>query len=420
LPENDVKNVLVIGIDAAALARSADDAGYNVFSVDYFGDQDLRQVTKENLSILTQRPGKSCGFLEHDFSPKKLVNLTNRLLTRRQIDAALLASGLDDSPDALERLNDIVPIIGNHPETISRVRRTPEFLNELRHLGIRSPKTVSAESLEEATLAAENIGYPVVAKPSASLGGGGVRKANSSSELECVFPQVAAFSSKTLIQQYIPGTDASVSFLASKKATVLLSLNEQLLGFPELGQREPFGYCGNIVPAPANVALTEACRFIVRKIAAHFDLRGSNGVDIVIAEGSEPYVVEVNPRFQGSLECVQNVRAVNLARLHIEACTMDTLPHLGPSPPTGCWARLILYARQRSIVPDLNAYSETRDRPIPGVVVEKGEPFCSIIAQDRTRDAVLRHSKRLAEEIYMQAGSTMFSETQERLPSSAS
>jgi predicted ATP-grasp superfamily ATP-dependent carboligase len=400
LQDPTVRNVLVIGIDAAALAVSAATAGYKVFSVDYFGDQDLKQIATESLSILTQKPGKSCGRLENDFAPNKLLDLANELLARHRIDAALLASGLDDSPEVLERLNDLVPIIGNHPRTIARVRSKPGFLNELRQLGISSPRTIRVENLEEATLAAETIGYPVVIKPSVSLGGGGIRKANSRSELGRAFAQAAAFSSEILIQEHISGIDASVSFLASKKATVLLSLSEQLLGLPELGQKEPFGYCGNIVSAPLDETLTDTARVLARKIATHFDLAGSNGIDMVISKGNIPYIVEVNPRFQGTFECVQNAREVNLVRLHVEACTTDTLPDVASNPPTTAWARLILYARQRSMAPDLSAVEEARDRPLPGAIVEKGEPLCSIIVGGVKRDAVFRESMRSAERIY--------------------
>ncbi len=400
MQESTVKNVLAIGVDAAALAVSAASAGYNVFSVDYFGDQDLRQIATESLSILTQKAGKSCGHLENDFAPTKLLDLTNELLARHPIDAALLASGLDDSPEVLERLNDLVPIIGNHPRTIARVRSKPDFLNELRQLGIRSPRTIRVENLEEATLAAETIGYPVVVKPSASLGGGGIRKANSESELGRAFTQTAAVSSEILVQEHISGIDASMSFIATKKATVLLSLSEQLLGLPELGQEEPFGYCGNIVSAPVDETLTSTCSILVRRVATHFDLAGSNGIDIVISKGNIPYVIEVNPRFQGTLECIQNAGEVNLVKLHVEACMTDTLPDIDPDPPKTAWARLILYARQRSRAPDLSAVEEARDRPLPGVIVEKGQPLCSIIVGGTKRDAVFRESMRSAERIY--------------------
>lgn len=415
-----MESVLVIGIDAAALAISAATAGYKVFIVDHFGDQDLRHITTESRSILTQRPGKSCGRLKKTFFPNKLLDLTNELLARRRIDATLLASGLDDSPEVLDRLNDSAPIMGNSPKTVARVRSKPGFLNELKHLGITSPRTTSVANLEEATLAAETIGYPVVIKPSASLGGSGIRKADSKSELERVFPQTAALSAKPLIQEYIPGIHASISFLASKNTTILLSLNEQLLGLPELGQREPFGYCGNIVSPPADETLVNTCSIIARKIATHFDLKGSNGIDIVISNGNVPYVVEVNPRFQGTLECVQNARKVNLVKLHMEACTTDALPYFDPSPPESHWARLILYARQRSITPDLSGFGETRDRPLPGAIVEKGEPLCSTIAKGETRDAVFQKSRRLAETIYRLAQSDPSNEKLEPRPSAES
>jgi len=60
LIENDIHNMLVIGIDVLSLATSATKAGYKVYAVDYFGDQDLKRVCHESLSIIKQTPGISC------------------------------------------------------------------------------------------------------------------------------------------------------------------------------------------------------------------------------------------------------------------------------------------------------------------------------------------------------------------------
>jgi len=400
LKQGDVQNVLVIGVDATALATSAKKAGYTVFAVDYFGDQDLRQACKNNLSIVEQKAGKSCGRLETNFSPNTLLDLAKQLLVTHQIDAALLASGLEDSPQVLAELNELVPIVGNSPAVIAKVRGKLKFFNELEKLAIPHPKTMLAKNLEEGKQAAKDISYPVIVKPKTGFGGAGIRKAQDESKLETVFQQIISSSPEgVLIQEFVPGLDASVSFLSSKDATTVLTLNEQLLGTQEVGQKEPFGYCGNIVPASTDNMLLEACRGLVQKIASHFRLLGSNGVDLVISKDCVPYVVEVNPRFQGTLECVERVLGLTLVNAHVKACIEGKLPFSERKPTNYC-ARLILYARQRSIAHNLRNHGEVRDIPFSGVIIEEGEPLCSIVIEEKTRNSALRKAKMLAERVY--------------------
>ena len=401
MKETSTQNILVIGIDSAALAASAKRAGYNVFAADYFGDQDLKQACNNSLSIVGQKVGKSCGRLATNFSQNALLGLAKKLLESHRIDAALLASGLEDSPKVLTQLNELVPIIGNPPKTIEKVRNKTEFFRELKKLAIDQPETSVTKNPVEGKLAAKNIGYPVIVKSLPTLGGTGIRKVNNRSELDAFFHQTTRSSRKVLIQEFVSGINMSVSFLSSKEKTLVLTFNEQLLGIQELGQREPFGYCGNIVTSPAKDVVMDACKDIVKKIASHFGLVGSNGIDFVISKDGTPYVVEVNPRFQGTLECVERVLGINLVDAHVKTCIEGTLPsYNNKKKPTDCCVRLILYARHRSIAPDLSSLEEVRDIPFPEVFIEEGEPLCSIVVKEKKRSSALKRAKKLAKFVY--------------------
>jgi hypothetical protein len=387
-----------MGIDVVSLAVSARRAGYQVYAVDYFGDQDLRRVCRESRSIIKQRIGETCGRVGTGFSPETLLQLTKDLLRENKIDAALLSSGLDDSPGVLSELNDLVPILGNPPNVIRRVRDKMKFFRELKRLGIPHPETTIAEDLEEAKKKSKDIGYPVVVKPSSGFGGAGIRKAQSLQELEQTFREVSSWNEKVLIQEHISGTPASASLISSTDRAMVLTLNEQLLGMREVGQREPFGYCGNVVPLSATAAITGACKSVVEKVVLHFGLVGSNGVDLVISEEGVPYVMEVNPRFQGTLECVERVLRTNIVRAHVEACVQGILPTVTKKTSIFC-VRLILFAPQRSITPDLSTFEEVMDIPLPGVIIEEGEPVCSIVIEETSRDSSLGKARKIIESI---------------------
>jgi predicted ATP-grasp superfamily ATP-dependent carboligase len=403
----DVKLVLVVGIDVAALCTSVRTTGFDVFAVDYYGDQDLKRTCRKSLSILTQEAGRSCGRLQRSFKPAKLVQPARRLCTTYEIDGVVLGSGLDDSPSILRDLNSLAPIVGNPPQTIERVRNKQQFFHELNRLGIPHPKTALVGHLDDARKTAKDIGYPIVVKPLASLGGGGIRKAEDRDELSNLLRKTLSSSKRSgdpvLIQEWIAGVDGSVSFLSSANETQVLTVNEQLLGVAELGQTEPFGYCGNVVPAVFSNShrrkLRKACEEYAQKLASSFGLVGSNGIDLVISHDAVPYVVEVNPRFQGTLECVEKVANVNLARAHMQACLENTLPDPQLRTQYSC-ARVILYAHHRSIIPNLSSVEGVRDIPFPQVIIEEGEPVCSLITEGKTRHMALKNARNRAHQIY--------------------
>jgi predicted ATP-grasp superfamily ATP-dependent carboligase len=389
----------VIGIDVVSLAASARKAGYQVYAVDYFGDQDIKRLCRESRSIVKQRIGETCGKLDKDFSPEALLQLAKGLLRKVEIDAVLLSSGLDDSPGVLFELDDLIPILGNHPNAVKRVRDKMKFFQEIERLRIPHPETAMAENLEEARGEAKNIGYPVLVKPLRSFGGAGIRKAEGSEEIEQAFQDAALLDDKALIQEYIPGIAASASLISSTNRAVTLTLNEQLLGMSEMGQREPFGYCGNVVPLQVNEAVADRCKGIVKRVVSHFNLVGSNGIDFMISKEGVPHIIEVNPRFQGTLECVERTLNMSIVKAHVEACIQGKLPTLKKSPSAFC-VRLILFAPQRSVVPNLSIFEEVRDIPLPEVIIEKGEPVCSIIIKEKTRNSAVKKARMRAKLIY--------------------
>lgn len=399
MPKSEIQNLLVVGIDTVSIAKSAKEAGCNVYVADYFGDMDLRRVCSELKAIIKQKSGKSCGKMKSNFKPEAFSRMAMSLSRKYKIDAMLLSSGLDDDFNTLSKLNNVAPILGNSPKVIERIRKKPRFFEELKCMGIDHPETAIVEKVDKAKAAATKMGYPIVVKPVRGFGGASIRTAQSSKELEKAFFEVSSFSEEILIQEFINGSHASMSFLATTKDVKVLTINEQLLGLRFLFQRKPFGYCGNIVPLNVDRSTLEKCEHIAAKIASHFGLRGSNGVDLVISKEGTPYVVEVNPRFQGSLECVERALQINLVKSHINACLHGSLPNIKKKTSIFC-TRLILYSPQRVTVPDLTFFQEVRNIPLPGSMIEKGEPLCSIITEGEDRYSSFQKARKLVQSIY--------------------
>jgi hypothetical protein len=395
-----IKNVLAIGaVDVSSLTVSAKHAGYLVFAVDFYGDQDLERNAKANLSVLSNSNKKILKGL-HNLSSRDLIQLAKNLVKNHDIDVSLLSSGLDDSFDDLSAINDIAPILGNPPEAFLRVRNRNSFFSILQDLEIPHPKTEIIKDLKDAKDICKNIGFPLLIKPLDGYGGSRIKKISTPYELDNWLNSNKTSVSKYFIQEYLAGTSVSVSVMAIPGESLALTVNEQLRGMTNVGQRELFGYCGNIVPFLAPGYIIEECKRNAEKVINCFSLKGSNGVDLVISKGV-PYVIEVNPRFQGTLECTEKALGINLVETHVKACTENILPDKGDFKQSSLrHMRLILFAHKRAIVPDLILRKECRDIPHPRARVEIGDPICSIMLEGSDRNNLLKRGKQMATNIY--------------------
>jgi predicted ATP-grasp superfamily ATP-dependent carboligase len=393
----DPEKLLIIGIDVVTLASSAKRAGYKVYTVDHFGDIDLKNISDDLFSIIEQKRGRSCGWFKMDFDENLLLKGAMKISQKYKINSILLSTGLDDSPEILHELTKIAPILGNTHESIERVRNKEKLFIELNKLGIPSPETIVVDNISTAISSSRDMGYPVLVKPLKSFGGSDIKKIINSKELIRVLKNFFLFNRRAIIQKYIPGIAASISLISCSKGSIILTLNQQVIGQNLYGQEEPFGYCGNIVPLNLQSKLLLKCKEFSEIISKHYNLIGSNGIDFVISQKGIPYVIEINPRFQGTLECVEKVLRLNIVNSHVEACLNGILPK--EPQIKGCCVRIILFCPNRSIVPDLRRFSEVRDIQFPGVIVEKGEPLCSIFTKGNNTDEAFKNAKDISKVI---------------------
>ncbi|MDH5702729.1 MAG: ATP-grasp domain-containing protein [Aigarchaeota archaeon] len=395
--------VMVVGLDAPGLAASAARAGYSVCAVDYFGDLDLKSVCLHSQSIIQQRIGESSGTVETRYKPRGLLEIARRLVSLCRPQFMMLASGLDDSGNTLEELNELVPILGNSPSAIKRVRDKRFFLDELGRLSLPHPKTIFADDRAEAEAAAAQIGFPLVMKPWSTSGGTRIELVKNTMDLAESFARVRGSSSCALVQRYVPGIPASVSVISASGHAKSLAASKQILGDHRLFQQHAFGWCGNVVPISMRRDVTRECMRIAEEVCVHFKLVGSNGVDFVISPDGHPYVIEVNPRFQGTLECVEKAFGLNVVKMHVNACLRGKLPAKIAHQRAFC-TRLIVYAPERCLVPDFRHESWLRNVPLPGSLVEKGEPVCSVLALGRTEGQSLGLARRRASKVLRALG----------------
>jgi hypothetical protein len=125
-----------------------------------------------------------------------------------------------------------------------------------------------------------------------------------------------------------------------------------------------------------------------------FKLLGSNGVDFLVTERG-PIVLEINPRFQGSLDTVEKAMKINLFEAHA-GCFRGELPE---KPKSNCFAaRGVIYSERELFIDiklmDLILREKSADIPSKGSIIELDEPLTSLFTCAPTREEAVLSLKR--------------------------
>jgi predicted ATP-grasp superfamily ATP-dependent carboligase len=201
-------------------------------------------------------------------------------------------------------------------------------------------------------------------------------------------------SDSSVLQAYVEGIPFSAAFVANGRQGVILGLTSQLNGLSELGV-DGYNWCGNMLPLTLAVdqkqTLLREIEALVNDLTEHFELKGVGGIDFILAEGGDgqlsPFLLEVNPRYTGSMELIEWAYGLNIYSLHRDACD-GRLPEftLSEQVDEGYYAKGIVFARQDVVIKNTENWlsSGRRDIPFAGDKIKQGHPVCTVFAQSDT------------------------------------
>lgn len=376
--------ILVAGYSVRHIACSGARAGYEIIAADAFGDVDLRRCAcaymplDEFLKILKrQHAGES-------------VNSDANL---KGVDAIILSSGVETTSLRASPLRG-KKILCNDERRMKEVSNKLWLAKKLESVGILHPKTFSKEEVEEKLQSGAHLRFPLVVKP--IFGGGGLEISMCFKESELRRFLSSASSQNFIFQEFVKGEHTSVSVLSSKNDAISISANEQLLGMPELGTRRPFLYCGNISPLDERKLGRSASRMkgLAEDVVKELRLIGSNGVDFVSSE-KEDFVIEVNPRFQGSLDTVELALNVNIFDAHVKAFDGRISLDERKLAPKRYAARLVVFAERPVRVERSLDVRGVVDVPEVGREIRSEEPIASALCTGETRAKALANAMQV-------------------------
>ncbi|TFG09430.1 ATP-grasp domain-containing protein [Candidatus Thorarchaeota archaeon] len=372
------KRVAVAGFNARPLACSLKRAGAEVYVSDYWGDEDLSSCCEEWISVLNPRPNqRHRAELETPVHLSLAENLVENF-DCSEMDHIVVGSSFDDHTDSLRLIEEESILTGNRSDLFMRARNPTIVAEYARRAGLMFPEKELVGSLSAALEAAAELGYPCLIRPVVSGGGSGIRLMRSSADIECYVKRLEDSDEEwqKVIEQYIPGIDLSCSVLGTGAEAITLSLQGQLIGHPSAGRNCDFVYCGNYLPAQLDAKDTAHLKSACAQICKDLELVGSNGMDLVKGPDGGLWLMEVNPRIQGTLELLETTSKTSVSYMHIMA-SEGSLPAKMPQFRSG--VKMIVYARASGKVPNLLRWAGTHDRSPEGVTVERGDPVCTIV-----------------------------------------
>ncbi len=394
-----MSSVLVVGFNVRPLARSAKKAGLRVLAVDFWGDLDLSQWVDEQLAVLNQQPNQRPDRPQIPTADALVRGVQQLLEKAGPVDYIIASGGFDDHPEAWRRLGDLAPLAGNTTEVMINARNRQLTSKIVKKYGAALPTSFEVNNDKTFRTAVNKLELPILVKPKFGSGGFHTHVLESEADLEH-YANRRHFSvtNPILVQKLIAGTDASVSILGNGQEAVTVSVNEQLIGLPELGKGRTKAYCGNITPLEINPKIKTHLATVSEDISCHLGLQGSNGFDFVIDTSGTPYFMEINPRIQATIEAIELVSNISVVSQHLQAC-QGHLPMREPRIRAFC-ARVIVYAKTDCVIPNLSNFPGVVDIPMPGSVATRGDPVCTVNHIAATRKAALDGAWDIVKTIY--------------------
>jgi carbamoyl-phosphate synthase large subunit len=239
---------------------------------------------------------------------------------------------------ALERAE--APILGTSPDAIDLAEDRDRFKKLLEKLKIRQPQSGIAKSPEAARAIAEEIGYPIMIRPSYVLGGRAMEIIHDAAQLGRYVSRLAgaldrpselAVSDRRplLIDRYLSdATEIDVDCVADGSDTFVAGIMEHI---EEAGIHSGDSACA-LPPhslSPATIAELERQ---TRALALALNVVGLMNVQYAIRNG-DIYVLEVNPRASRTVPFVAKVIGIPVARIAARVMTGEPLKAFNLKPP---------------------------------------------------------------------------------------
>ena len=222
-----------------------------------------------------------------------------------------------------------VPILGTAAEDVDAAEDRERFDEILEQCGIPRPKGQTVFTAEEAKKAANELGYPVLVRPSYVLGGQGMQIAICDEDIDefiDIINQIAQ-EHPILVDKYIMGKEIEVDAICDGTDILIPGIMEHI-------ERTGIHSGDSISVYPAQ-SITEGNKKTLveytEKLARALHVKGMINIQFIV-DGEDVYIIEVNPRSSRTVPYISKVTGIPIVPLATQIICGHTIRELGYAP----------------------------------------------------------------------------------------
>jgi len=220
-----------------------------------------------------------------------------------------------------------VPIIGTSPEAIDLAEDRERFQQLVEKLGLLQPPNRTAREPEQAVLLAEEIGYPLVVRPSYVLGGRAMEIVYNESELRTYMREAVSVSndSPVLLDRFLDdAVEVDVDAIFDGKELLIGGIMEHI---EQAGVHSGDSAC-SLPPFDLSESVQDRMRVQAKDLARELGVVGLMNIQFAIKD-NDIYILEVNPRASRSVPFVSKVTGYPLAKIAARCMVGQSLQEQG-------------------------------------------------------------------------------------------
>ncbi len=348
-PSPAPRAVLLLGSGALKIGEAGE--------FDYSGSQAVKALKEEGIRVVLVNPNiatvqTSAGFADRVYFVPVDPFFVERVIEREHPEAIMLSFGGQTALNCglalaergvLDRHN--IRVLGTPIATIRDTEDRDRFVHRLNEIGVPTPRSKVAHSVEESLAVAEEIGYPIILRAAFALGGEGSGRAGNAEELRTLatvafarLPQGEAAAGdhmihrQVLIEEYLAGwKELEYEVVRDRADNCIVVCNMENL--------DPMGiHTGeSIVVAPSQTLTNDeyhVLRSTAIKTIRHLGVVGECNIQFALDPhpahdaGVRFRVIEVNARLSRSSALASKATGYPLAWVAAKLALGSTLPEL--------------------------------------------------------------------------------------------
>ena len=222
-----------------------------------------------------------------------------------------------------------VPILGTSAENVDAAEDRERFDEILEECCIPRPAGKTVFTCEEALIAANELGYPVLVRPSYVLGGQGMQIAINDADI-VEFMEIinrTVQEHPILVDKYLMGKEVEVDAVCDGEDILIPGIMEHV-------ERAGIHSGDSISVYPARSISDKIKRVLedyTRKLATSLHVIGLINIQFIVYQ-DEVYVIEVNPRSSRTVPYISKVTGIPIVDLASKVITGEKIRNLGYTP----------------------------------------------------------------------------------------